>query len=197
MYPLFKKKGACIPSYPAEKQKNAPKSRRGCWFKITTLKWKNINFSTGVPPWQHMTPWMRANTGNIRYFEKWGDFEEKVERQGKGDQNVWRTHWCSSKPLGSQHGLLRRNSSFKSQIFLKWPLFHVIFTRRILLTKMRQNECNFWKYWVLKTEFLLNKPCCEPKGLEEHQWVHSRHFGHLSPGVLTFPENPSIFQDNG
>ena len=32
---------------------------------------------------------MRANTGNIRYFEKWGDFEEKVERQGKDDQNVW------------------------------------------------------------------------------------------------------------
>ena len=32
---------------------------------------------------------MRANTRNIRYFEKWGDFQEKVERQGKGDQNVW------------------------------------------------------------------------------------------------------------
>ena len=32
---------------------------------------------------------MKANTGNIRYFEKWGDLEEKVERQGKGDQNVW------------------------------------------------------------------------------------------------------------
>ena len=32
---------------------------------------------------------MRANTGIIRYFEKWRDFEEKVERQGKDDQNVW------------------------------------------------------------------------------------------------------------
>ena len=31
---------------------------------------------------------MSANTENISYFEKWGDFEEKVERQGKGDQNV-------------------------------------------------------------------------------------------------------------
>ena len=32
---------------------------------------------------------MRANTGNFRYFEKWRDFEEKVERRGKGDQNVY------------------------------------------------------------------------------------------------------------
>ena len=32
---------------------------------------------------------MKANTGIIRYFEKWGDFEEKVKRQGKDDQNVW------------------------------------------------------------------------------------------------------------
>ena len=35
---------------------------------------------------------MRANTGNFRYFEKWGDFEEKVERRGKGDQNVCNEH---------------------------------------------------------------------------------------------------------
>ena len=35
-----------------------------------------------------MTPCMRVNLGNIRYFEKWGFLEEKVERQGKGDQNV-------------------------------------------------------------------------------------------------------------
>ena len=32
---------------------------------------------------------MRANTENIRYFEKWRDFEKKVERQGKGYQNVY------------------------------------------------------------------------------------------------------------
>ena len=31
---------------------------------------------------------MSVNTGIIRYFEKWGDFEEKVGRQGKGAQNV-------------------------------------------------------------------------------------------------------------
>ena len=35
---------------------------------------------------------MWVNTGNIRYFEKWSDFEEKVERQGKGDQNVCNEH---------------------------------------------------------------------------------------------------------
>ena len=31
---------------------------------------------------------MSVNTGIIRYFEKWGDFEEKVGRQGKVAQNV-------------------------------------------------------------------------------------------------------------
>ena len=36
-----------------------------------------------------MTPYLRVNLGNIRDFEKSGDFEEKVECQGKGDQNVW------------------------------------------------------------------------------------------------------------
>ena len=31
---------------------------------------------------------MSVNPGIIRYFARWGDFEKKVERQGKGDQNV-------------------------------------------------------------------------------------------------------------
>ena len=33
------------------------------------------------------------------------------------------TQWCSSKPLGPQHGLLRRKFIFKTQKFQKWPLF--------------------------------------------------------------------------
>ena len=49
---------------------------------------KYIQFFPGGPPHQHFTSRMWANTGKIRYFEKWGDFEEKVERQGKGDQIV-------------------------------------------------------------------------------------------------------------
>ena len=36
-----------------------------------------------------MTPYMRVDLGNIRYFGPTGFWEEKVERQGKGDQNVW------------------------------------------------------------------------------------------------------------
>ena len=48
-----------------------------------------IYFSPGVPPWPHMTPCRRVNLGNIRYFEARGLFEEKLERQGKGNQNVW------------------------------------------------------------------------------------------------------------
>ena len=36
-----------------------------------------------------MTPYLRVNLGNIRYFEKRGDFEEKVERQWKDVETVW------------------------------------------------------------------------------------------------------------
>ena len=49
---------------------------------------KFFHFSPGGHPHQHFTPRMRANTGKIRYFEKWRDFEEKVERQGKDYQIV-------------------------------------------------------------------------------------------------------------
>ena len=106
------------------------------------------------------------------------------------------TQWCSSKPLGPQHGLLSRNSFFKSQNFQKWGLFHLILHVDIPPDEKHWNKGNFWKYWVLKKEFLLNKQCYGPKGLEEHQWVHSRHFGHLSPGVRPFPQNRCIFQNN-
>ena len=36
-----------------------------------------------------MTPSVRVNLANIRYFGPRGVLEENVERQGKGDQNVW------------------------------------------------------------------------------------------------------------
>ena len=67
------------------------------FWKHNTLRGsrKLIFLSLAVPPHQHITPWMWVNTGIIRYFEKWGDFEEKVERQGKGDQNVW------NEPIGA------------------------------------------------------------------------------------------------
>ena len=43
-------------------------------------------------PWRSpSSTFYLSNVGKyrkIRYFEKWGDFEEKVERQGKGDQIV-------------------------------------------------------------------------------------------------------------
>ena len=91
---------------------------------------------------------------------------------------------------------MRRNSFFKTQYFQKLPLFHFIFKVDIPPDEKAWNKGNFWKYWLLKKEFLLNKPIYRPKGLEEHQWVHSRHFGHLSPGVRPFPQNPSIFQNN-
>ena len=36
-----------------------------------------------------MKPYLRVNLGIIRYFGPRGILEEMVERQGKGDQNVW------------------------------------------------------------------------------------------------------------
>ena len=62
---------------------------------------------------------------------------------------------------------------------------------------MTWNKGDFWKFWVLKKEFLLNKPCWRPKGLGEHLWVHSRHFGHLSPGVRAIPPKTPSLQNNG
>ena len=62
---------------------------------------KIIHFSPGGPsPW-HIAPSISVNTGIIRYFARWGDFEEKVGRQGKGDQNVCNEPNYSQKiPLG-------------------------------------------------------------------------------------------------
>ena len=40
-------------------------------------------------PLRTYDPYMRANPGNIRSFGPRGFLEEMVERQGKGDQNVW------------------------------------------------------------------------------------------------------------
>ena len=58
------------------------------------------------------------------------------------------------------------------------------------------NKGHFWKYWVLKKEFLLNKPCCGPRSLGEHHWVNFRHFGDLSPGVRPFPPKFPSVQNN-
>ena len=76
---------------------------------------------------------MSVNTEIIRYFARWGLFEEKVGRQGKGDQNVCNEPNYSEKiVLGPYHCLLRRNSFFKTQNFQKTPLFDLIFVSGML-----------------------------------------------------------------
>ena len=50
---------------------------------ISSTSRGEIYFSPGGPPWPQISPWMWANTENMRYFEKWGDSREKKERQGK------------------------------------------------------------------------------------------------------------------
>ena len=76
-------------------------------------------------------------------------------------------------------------------------LIWVIWSHFSKATKKTQNKGHFWKFWVLKKEFLLNKPCWRPKGLGEHHWVHSWHFGRLSPGVRTIPQKSPSPQNNG
>ena len=106
------------------------------------------------------------------------------------------TQWCFSKPLGHQYGLLRRNSFFKSRKFQKWHSFCLFFVERVPIQKIAWIKGHFWNFWDLKKEFLLNKPYWWPKGLEQHQWVHSRHFGQLSPGVQTSPPITPSLQNN-
>ena len=69
-------------------------------------------------------------------------------------------------------------------LFFCWKDFHL------------RNKSHFWKFWDLQKDFLLNKPCCGPKGLEEHYWVHFRYFGILSPGVRPFPPKFPSVQNN-
>ena len=160
------------------------------------VTWENLFF-----PWRSpmstYDPLYEGKSRKYSLFWTEGRFGGKGRTPGERRPKCqeW-TQSCSSKPLCPQHGLLSRNSFFKTQKFQKWPLFCHFFVRRIHLGEITWNKGHFWNFWVLKKEFLLNKPCWGHKGLEEHDWVHSWHFGHLSPGVRPFPQNPSIFQNN-
>ena len=55
------------------------------------------------------------------------------------------TQWCSSKPLGPQHGLLSGKSFFKTQNFQKWHLFCHFLLKRIPLKKYLKRRVIFEK----------------------------------------------------
>ena len=79
---------------------------------------------------------MKANTRNNRYFEKWGDLEEKVERQGKGDQNVWNEP--NDAPLSPWvHNMACRaeNPFSNLKIFKNVPYFAHVFVGKNPLEK--------------------------------------------------------------
>ena len=100
---------------------------------------KKIYFSPGVPPLQHITTWMMANTQIMRYFQNWGFWEEKVGRQGKGDQSV-----CNEPidpPLGPWvHNMAcsGENRFSKLKISKNDPYFSVFFQREFLQEHLRQ-----------------------------------------------------------
>ena len=73
------------------------------------------------------------------------------------------TQWCSSKPLGPQHGLLSRNSFVKSQNFQKWHIFQAISPRWVLLTKKRQNKVIFENFEVWKRNFCSTSHVLDPR----------------------------------
>ena len=69
-----------------------------------------------------MTLCMGVNLGNIRYFGPRGDLEEKVERQWKGDQNVWNEPVDSCQEPWVHHcACFRENRFSKLKIFQKHP----------------------------------------------------------------------------
>ena len=127
---------------------------------------KVIYFFPGGLPWWHITLWMWVNTGIIRYFARWGDFEEKVERQWKGDQNTCNEPNYSEKiVLGPWQCLLRRKSFFKTQNFKNKLYLTPFLLVGCCLLKMGSNKVDFSKFWVLKNDFLLNKDCYGPKAI--------------------------------
>ena len=121
-------------------------------------------------------------------------FSEKVERQGKGDQNVYNQPIDPHlRPQVQNMSCCREIRLSKFKIWKNDPYFSAFLQR----ASLPSNLGYFWKFWILKNEFLCNKTCFAPEVLGEDQWVDCTHFGHLSPGVRPFPENPPIFQNNG
>ena len=72
-----------------KKQMDAPFFSKQEHFEDVT--WENLFF-----PWRSLMslydPLQEGKTQKNRYFGLRGGLEEKVERQGKGDQNVWNEH---------------------------------------------------------------------------------------------------------
>ena len=94
---------------------------------------------------------MTVNTGNNHYFEEWGFLEEKVERRGKGDQNVWNEP--INAPLNPWVPLIAclvENSFSKLKNFQNYPYFNDLSLqikeglRREEITVILEN-IDFWK----------------------------------------------------
>ena len=165
-----------------------------CKYNISKRSQKNYNISPGGPPLQDITLWIGQNPVFFRHFEKWGDFQEKVERRGKGDQNVYNQPIDPHlRPQVQNMSCCREIRFSKSKISQNSPNLMA----RKPFVEMHWNMGHFSKFCILKSEFLCNRTCCAPEVSEEDQWVDCTHFGHLSPGVRPFPENPPIFQNNG
>ena len=99
----------------------------GMWMYACPFFVENIIYRQGqekiiIFPWRSpLATYDPLNEGKYRkysLFWKMGGFSGKGRTPGERWPKFleW-THWCSSKPLGSQHGLLRRNSFFKTQYF--------------------------------------------------------------------------------
>ena len=102
---------------------------------------------------------MWVNIGKNRYFEKWGDFEEKVERRGKGDQIV-----CNEpidaylSPSDSSIACRVKIRLSKLKISKNHPYFSVFSQGEVLVKKISKIRVNFEKFefWMPKFDSTSN-----------------------------------------
>ena len=100
---------------------------------------KIMYFSSGGPPPWHNTPSICVNTEIIRYFVRWGDFEEKVGRQGKVYQNV-----CNEPNYSKKIHLVHMTPG------------QIMPNKSVIFADIDNDNCDWWKHerYGLETEQL-------------------------------------------
>ena len=130
-------------------------------------------------------------------FTHGGIYNKVMNARGNLTESLQISKTFTSQTLGDHHSSNCEKLGFQNEKKIqKLPIFLCNFSKGIPSGKMTSNKGHFGKFWVLKSDFLLNKPSGAPKVLEEDQWAHCRHFGHLSPGVRSFPPKAPIFEND-
>ena len=137
----------------------------GCPFfcETTIPTWENLFF-----PWRSLMstydPLYGCKSRKYSWFWTEGVFGGKGRTPGERWPKCleW-TQWCSSKPLGLQHGLLSRNSFFKTQNFQKWHLFCVEGFPLSKWLEITQIRVTFENFEIWKRNFCSTSHAEEPR----------------------------------